>query len=188
MNKLIFRYGTMNSGKTANLIMNAFNLKSQDKNIFVIKPIVDTRWEPELIKSRAFPEGLKVDLIMTPDMDVLEVAKNKLHCIFVDECQFLSPLNVEALRNFPDQIPIICYGLRTDYSSLLFPGSKRLMELADVIEEFDNYCNYCPNKATINAKFIKNNQNTDKIIREGNSQIELGSEELYKPLCWECWK
>jgi thymidine kinase len=190
MPKIIFRYGTMNSSKTANLLMVAYNYSAQDKQVFVIKPECDTRFGSDTIKSRAFENGIKADLMINPELEDINEYINvyeKLECILVDECQFLSSKNIEALRFVKRDVPIICYGLRTDYRSKLFPGSQRLMEIADTIEEIKTVCVCCSNKAIINAKYYIDKDN--KIfIREGTSEIDLGGEEKYQPLCWKCWQ
>jgi len=189
MSKLTFRYGTMNSSKTANLIMVAHNYYSQDKQIFLIKPDCDTRFGNDMIKSRAFEKGLKADLILSPYTNDINTYINnyeKLECILVDECQFLSVENIEALRNINLNIPVICYGLRTDYRSKLFPGAQRLMEIADSIEEIKTVCVFCSNKAIINSKYYVQ-ENKQYIIKDGNIQIDLGGNEKYQPLCWNCW-
>jgi len=189
MSKLTFRYGTMNSSKTANLIMVAHNYYSQDKQVFLIKPDCDTRFGNDMIKSRAFEKGLKADLILSPYTDDINTYINKyekLECILVDECQFLSVENIEALRNINLNIPVICYGLRTDYRSKFFPGAQRLMEIADSIEEIKTICVFCSNKAIINSKYYVQ-ENKQYTIKDGNTQIDLGGNEKYQPLCWNCW-
>ena len=110
----------------------------------------------------------------------------EIHCILVDEAQFLSESNVEELRKLTNEIPVICYGLRTDYRSQLFPGSKRLLELADTIEEIKTICIQCKNKAIINCKFSTEN-NRQIFIKSGSDKPDIGAEDKYKPLCWKCW-
>lgn len=190
MVKLVFRYGTMNSSKTANLLMVAHNYLAQNKEICLIKPACDTRDGPKSIKSRAFKEGMNCDLIMDPQMTAIDeyiTNYNNLQCILVDECQFLSEKNIDALRAVKFDIPIICYGLRTDYRGNLFSGSRRLFEVCDSIEEIKTICVKCNNKAIINSKFRINEEGCRTIIYEGD-QIDLGGEEKYEPLCWKCWK
>ena len=116
MPKLYFRYGTMNSSKTANLLMVAHNYRTQGKTAILIKPQIDTRNGLETIKSRAFSHKVDVDIILNPDMNEIKIGEHVVpDCILVDEAQFLSVENVNALRNLPYDIPIMCYGLRTDY-------------------------------------------------------------------------
>lgn len=190
MPKLYFRYGTMNSSKTANLLMVAHNYRTQGKTAILIKPQIDTRNGLETIKSRAFSHKVDVDIILNSDMNEIKIAEHVVpDCILVDEAQFLSVENVNALRNLPYDIPIICYGLRTDYRSKLFEGAKRLMEIADSIEEIKTVCVHCNKKAIVNAKFYIDSQSGEKVIlHDGSDKIDLGAEEKYIPLCWNCWK
>ena len=187
MPKLYFRYGTMNSSKTANLLMVAHNYRSQGKQVLLVKPLCDNRFDLQMITSRA-GQQMPADLLISPDMTSLSIS-DQVVCILVDEAQFLSEINIDALRNISLNIPVICYGLRTDYLSKLFPGSKRLMEVADSIEEIKTICVVCEKKAIINAKFyIDEEENRKKIIRDGSSRIDLGAEDKYQPMCWKCWK
>lgn len=191
MVKLIFRYGTMNSSKTANLLMVALNYINQNKKVILIKPKCDTRFGENNIKSRAFENGMEADIILDPKENNLEqyllLFKNPV-AILVDECQFLSRENIESLRNCKLNIPVICYGLRTDYTGQLFTGSLRLMEIADTIEEIKNVCVWCNNKAIINAKYLVDELGNKTIIKNGSNEIDLGAEEKYIPICWNCWK
>ena len=194
MTKLIFRYGTINSSKTANLIMTAHSYYSQNKQIFIIKPSYGTRFN--IIKSKAFKFGINADLLIDPETsDISEYIKkyDELRCILVDECHFLSAKNVDALRNINIDISIICYGLRTDYHSMLYPGSKRLMEIADTIEEIETMCFFCCiNKAIVNAKYyVIENQNF--IIKNDENDynelqlFDVSANEKYHSICWKCW-
>lgn len=185
MPKLYFRYGTMNSSKTANLLMVAHNYRSQGKNVVLMKPQLDNRFGVDTITSRAVEET-KADIIVSPDTDTFQIP-DSVKCVLVDEAQFLSEKNIEALRLLTTHMPVICYGLRTDYRSRLFPGSKRLLELSDTIEEIKNVCVLCERKAIINAKFYVHGE-TRLIVREGSGEPDLGAEEKYQPMCWECWK
>lgn len=185
MPKLYFRYGAMNSSKTANLLMVSHNYQTQSKQILLIKPNIDTRFGTDTINSRI---GLseKVHISASIDTDLSKIDTEDIQCILVDECQFLTPEQIEQLRELTTIVPVICYGLRTDYRSKLFPGSQRLMELADNIEEIKTTCVNCNKKAIINAKFRKNHQ--DKIIIKHGSDIpELGAEDKYQAMCWGCW-
>ena len=188
MPKLYFRYGAMNSSKTANLLMVAHNYQIQDRLAIITKPSIDIRYGNNIIKSRAL-EGREVDFNIYPeceDFNSIPVQKPTVECILVDEAQFLTEKNVEGLRRLAEQIPVICYGLRTDYRGRLFPGSKRLLELADTIEEIKTVCTQCNRKAIINAKFTVKD-GFRKVIKEGSSEPDLGSEEKYQALCWSCW-
>jgi thymidine kinase len=187
MTKLYFRHGTMNSSKSANLIMVAHNYKSQNKKIIVIKPSIDTRFDKNKVVSRT---GMKIDVdyIINADTIIKKIVDDDIKCILVDEAQFLTSGNVEDLKDISQKIPVIAYGLKTDYMSKLFEGSKRLIELADSIEEIKTICASpeCNRKATINAKFIL--KNNIKIIQYSGHQIDLGAEEKYVAMCYGCWK
>lgn len=174
----------MNSGKTAKLLMLAHNYQSTGRNVFLIKPSVDTRSANYMIHSRSI-SGLQADLIMTPEMNTFDGLNLKnIKCILVDEAQFLSEINVNALREITSTIPVFCYGLKTDYKTKLFNGSKRLLELADIIEEVKTICVMCSQKANINAKISKDKT----IIRDGSSETDLGFEDKYQAMCWDCYK
>ena len=165
MPKLYFRYGTMNSSKTANLLMVAHNYTIQNKRVLLLKPAVDTRpTDSRTIESRV---GIvkKVDLLVTPTTNIL------------DELRVLASL-----------VPVICYGLRTDYRMRFFPGSRRLMEVADTVEEIKTTCSYCNRKAIVNAKFFINTEGQRVIVRNGTDVVELGAEDKYMPMCFNCWK
>lgn len=152
MPKLYFRHGPMNSSKTANLLMVAYNYKAQGKKVILMKPSIDNRFGEQIIKSRAVEE-MSADILILPCRRVFELQKD-VSCVLVDEAQFLTSINIEGLRDLSQHVPVICYGLRTDYRSYLFPGSKRLLELADTIEEIKTICVNCDRKAIINAKFF----------------------------------
>lgn len=183
MPKLYFRYGTMNSSKTANLLMVAHNYKSQGKKVILIKPKIDTRFGLNIIQSRAgFEENCDILLDKNDNLSTYSNMFSDIDCILVDEAQFLTCEHIEKLREITNITPVICYGLRTDYMSNLFSGSKRLMELADSIEEIKTTCINCSKKAIINAKFINN-----EIIYFGSTEPDIGAEEKYKAMCWSCW-
>lgn len=183
MNKLYFRYGTMNSSKTMNLLSVAHNYKEQGKHVIVIKPQIDTRYESKIVRSRAGIER-EADIIIGPVDSIIEAVKGnkRIDCILVDECNFLSSNQVDELRLLTVKSPVICYGLRTSYDTKLFPGSKRLMELADSIEEIKTICVFCSKKSIINLKYRGNN-----IIKGGDSVIDIGGEDKYMSSCWHCW-
>lgn len=191
--KLRFAYGSMNSGKTLKLLSTAYNLEENNIQIMVLKPSLDTRDGEGIIRSRA---GVERKCIMI-DKDVnlykaIKAYKNALATQFetlkwviVDECQFLTEEQVDQLSDAVDflDINVMCFGLRTDFQSHLFPGSKRLFELADDIEEIKSTCECGDNKTSINARFNENGE----IVTEG-SQVEIGGNEKYKALCRKCWK
>lgn len=185
MPKLYFRYGAMNSSKTANLLMVAHNYQILGKKILLMKPQIDCRVSQDSIHSRIGLEK-KVDILIEETTDLLKEDYTQVDCILVDECQFLSEQHVNQLRAITEYTPVLCYGLRTDYRSQLFAGSKRLMEIADTIEEIKTICVLCNHKAIINAKY-KVIDNGKTIIKNGTEAIDLGAEEKYQAMCWTCW-
>lgn len=190
MPKLYFRYGVMNSSKTAQLIMVAHNYRSQGKDVLVLKPSIDQR--DENVYSRAI-RSIPVDKTIYP-REIIPIFDTdfdftNIHCILVDECQWLSDSNVEELKLIAiTKVPVICYGLKTDYRSRLFTGSKRLIEIADSIEEIKNVCIACDKKAIINAKYYSDYSGNRTIVYEGSDEPDLGAEEKYQAMCWKCWK
>ena len=187
MPKLYFRHGTMNSSKTANLLMVAHNYSSQGKPAILMKPSMDTRFGIKTINSRAV-EAQKVNIVITPERDSFsDIVTDNISCVLVDESQFLTEVNIDALRKLTEKVPVICYGLRTDYKTRLFPGSKRLMEIADTIEEIKTVCVSCNRKAIINCKFYVDDNGERIIVKDGSSEPDLGAEEKYQPMCWACW-
>lgn len=189
--KLRFCYSTMNSGKTLRLLTMAYNFEENNIPFITLKPSADTRDGKNIIKSRV---GLKRDCVsvnsnvnifdaVTEYNNILKAQLSKLEWILVDECQFLTEKQVEQLANIVDKldIDVMCFGLRTDFQARLFPGSKRLMELADDIEELKARCK-CGRKTIVNARFDEN----DEIVLDG-SQVLVGGNELYTPLCRKCY-
>jgi thymidine kinase len=191
MPKLYFRYGAMNSSKTANLLMVAHNYTTNGKKVLLLKPEIDTRFGANIINSRV---GIKHDVheIIKEDTDIIAFIKKhsitETDCVLVDECQFLTAKNIDQLRIITKTVPVICYGLRTDYKLQLFSGSKRLFEIADVIEEVKTVCIKCNKKAIVNAKFYINNDNVQKLIKDGTNEPDLGAEDKYQPMCWQCFE
>jgi thymidine kinase len=186
MPKLYFRYGTVSSAKTLNLLAVAHNYKSQGKKVIVMKPSIDTRFGQDTVTSRAGLEK-KADVIIETDTNLLDIhsgLRDKLHCVLVDEVQFLEPRHIDQLRSITLlwDVPVICYGLRTDFRSHLFPGSQRLLELADNIEEVKTTCHFCNRKGVFNLKHAEG-----FATNEGPS-IQLGAEEKYFPACFACYR
>lgn len=182
MAKLYFRYGAVGSAKTLNLLAAAHSYTQQEKNILVIKPELDTRFGRETVKSRAGLER-EADLLVTPKSNLPFENFKGMHCILVDEAQFLSPHVIEQLRLVATEldIPVICYGLRTDFRARLFPGSQRLMELADEISEVKTTCAYCNRKGVFNLKLVGNTPTLEGPV------VDLGTEEKYLPTCAKCY-
>jgi thymidine kinase len=182
MAKLYFRYGTVGSAKTLNLLAVAHNYMMQDKRAFIIKPELDVRFGRDLVHSRAGVEK-KADLLVGPNSQLDPRAFAGVDCILVDEAQFLSPALIDQLRavTFEQQIPVICYGLRTDFRRNLFEGARRLMEMADAIEEIKTTCNFCNRKAIFNLKLANG------VPTLAGPTIDLGTEEKYLPACAICY-
>ncbi|MBA3818390.1 MAG: thymidine kinase [Deltaproteobacteria bacterium] len=179
MAKLYFRYGTMDSAKSMNLLAVAHNYRKQGKRVLLVKPRLDVRFGVAKISSRC---GLEAEAdLMVDDESTLDPRDfTDLDCVLVDEAQFLPPAIIEDLRRITIDpgVPVICYGLRTDFRTRLFPAAQRLMELADRIEEVKVTCQYCQKKAICNLRFV----NGTPTVR--GPQIQLGAEESYAPVCW----
>ncbi len=182
MAKLYFRYGTVGSAKTLNLVAVAHNYRQQGKKVILLKPELDERFGKRQIKSRAGLE-MQADILVQPDSNLLYLDFEGTSCLLVDEAQFLSKSNVDQLRAITQlkHIPVICYGLRTDFRSRLFEGSLRLMELADSIEEIKATCFFCNRKSIMNLKHVEG-----KACLDGPS-VQLGTEERYLPVCFSCY-
>lgn len=177
MAKLYFRYGTMDSAKTLNLLAVAHNYRKQGKRVMLIKPSFDDRFGRGQIVSRSGLEA-EADLLVDADTVFDAAAFDNLDCVLADEAQFLSPKVIEQLRvlTLTRGVPVICYGLRTDFQTRSFPGAQRLMELADTIEEVKVTCQFCDRKAVFNLRMAD-----DEAVVEGE-QIVLG-DETYAPVC-----
>lgn len=181
MAKLYFRHGTVGSAKTLNLLAVAHNYQQQGKKVLLVKPKIDTRWGEDVIRSRAGLEK-KADFVIESD-GCLPVEVINVSCILVDEAQFLTPSTIDNFRLISTihDVPIICYGLRTDFRTRMFSGSQRLLEVADSIEEVKTVCHYCCRKAVFNLKHVNGVP-----TREGPA-IDLGAEEKYFPVCSCCY-
>jgi len=177
--KLYFRYGTMDSAKSMNLLAVAHNYRKQGKRILLMKPRLDTRFGASKISSRSGLEA-EADVMIDGDTTLDPADFAGVDCVLVDEAQFLPPPVIEDLRRITVDpgVPVICYGLRTDFRTNLFPGAQRLMELADRIEEVKVTCQYCHRKAICNLRFV----NGAPTVR--GPQVQLGAEEHYAPVCW----
>jgi thymidine kinase len=182
MAKLYFRYGAVGSAKTLNLLAVAHNYQQQGKRAFIIKPELDVRFGRDLVHSRAGVEK-RADLLVNATSELKKEAFAGVDCILVDEAQFISPELINQLRmiTYELDIPVICYGLRTDFRRGLFEGARRLLELADSIEEIKTTCHYCNRKAVFNLKLL------DGRPTLRGPTIELGAEEKYLPVCARCY-
>ena len=183
MSKLYFRYGAMNCGKTTNLLQVAHNYEERGMNVVLLKPAIDTKASSR-VSSRIGVER-EVDHLIMPDEKLkgyLMLIKDKVSCVIVDEAQFLSEGQVDELFVFSKMtdIPVICYGLRADFRSELFPGSKKLFELADSIEELYTICR-CGKKARFNARIVNG-----EFTLMGD-QFAIDGDVQYESLCGKCY-
>ena len=185
MAKLYFKYGAMGSSKTAQALITKYNYEENDLSVWLLKPSADTRDGKRVLRSRI---GLEAEVeIIPPETDILELFRRerlgKCDVIIVDECQFLTREQIDQLRCIVDEhnIPVMCFGLRTDFQTRLFPGSLRLMEVADTIQEIKTICD-CGAKATVNARI----DSTGHIITQG-AQVVLGGNDSYIAMCHKCY-
>lgn len=187
MAKLYFKYGAMGSSKSAQALMTKFNYEEKGRSVWLIKPYADNRdGNKGVVRSRIGIES-KADVISRTDdlYDSFITGVNRnTDVIIADECQFFSPEQIDELRRIVDEhdIPVLCFGLRTDFQTKLFPGSRRLLEIADSITEIKTICK-CGKKATVNARLDANG----KIITKGD-QVFIGGNESYDAMCHQCWK
>ncbi|TQV76722.1 thymidine kinase [Aliikangiella marina] len=182
MAKLYFRYGTVSSAKTLNLLAVVHNYEQKDQRALLVKPIMDDRFGKKLVKSRAGLERAADFLIDNDNLDEFwGDALANVACIVVDEAQFLSEAVIDHFRKITVtyNIPVICYGLRTDFRTNLFEGARRLFEVADSIEEIKTVCAKCGRKAIINLKL------TNGVPTVDGPQVQLGCEESYIPVCYK---
>ena len=184
MAKLYFKYGAMGSSKSAQALITKFNYEELGMKVWLIKPSIDDRDGADIVKSRI---GLLCHaVIMTPEMNIAqEYEKAGVYdVIIVDEAQFMTPKQIDELREIVDfqGIPVLCFGLRTDFLTHFFPGAQRLMELADSITEIKTVCS-CGRKATVNARIDEKGN----VVTQGG-QIMLGGNDSYMAMCHQCWK
>lgn len=185
MAKLYFKYGAMGSSKTAQALITKFNYEERGMKVWLIKPSIDDRDGREIIKSRVglFAHSTSLDK-SDSIMEKFIPEKSDVDVIIADECQFFTAEQVDDLRKIVDDydIPVLCFGLRTDFLSHLFEGSRRLFEVADSIAEIKTICE-CGSKATVNAR-LDGNMN---VVTEG-SQVMIGGNESYIAMCHKCWR
>lgn len=187
--KLYFRYGTMGSAKTALLLTTAYNFEERGMRYVCLKPIVDTREKTNVIHSRI---GIQRECRwIYHESDLYEMAQQMfeetmavIDWFLVDEAQFLTASQVNQLARIVDDFGsnVICYGLRTDFRSCLFEGSRRLFEIADTIDEIKSTCT-CGRKTIINARMDSNGD----FVEEGQ-QVEIGGDDRYIAVCRKCWR
>ena len=184
MAKLYFKYGAMGSSKSAQALITRFNYLEKGMTVWLIKPSVDTRDGAGLIRSRIGLEHTAE--VITPEQDIIAAyrAAGPHDVLIADEAQFFTPEQIDQLRELVDteDLPVLCFGLRTDFQTHFFPGARRLMELADSITEIKTVC-ACGSKATVNARL----DSGGNVVTEG-SQILLGGNDSYTAMCHRCWK
>ena len=185
MAKLYFKYGAMGSSKTAQALITKYNYEENDMQVWLIKPSADVRDGENILRSRI---GLQAQVeVVRPETDIYDrfrqTRQGICNVIIVDECQFLTPRQIDELRSIVDDfdIPVMCFGLRTDFRTKLFPGSLRLMEVADTIQEIKTICD-CGAKATVNARLDADGY----IVTEG-AQVVLGGNDSYIAMCHRCY-
>ena len=184
MAKLYFKYGAMGSSKSAQALITQFNYEELGMKVWLIKPSIDDRDGKNIIRSRI---GLQREAqVITPEENILETFSklSGIDVIIADEAQFFTPAQIDQLRTIVDDedLPVLCFGLRTDFLTHFFPGAQRLMELADSLTEIKTVC-ACGRKATVNARIDANG----RIVTEGG-QILLGGNDSYVAMCHKCWK
>jgi thymidine kinase len=183
MAKLHFKYGAMNSGKSDTLIKTAYNYEERGLKVLVIKPGIDTKGDDKVVARGG--HSRKVDIHAGATLDIAaEVLKTPdVACVLVDEAQFLTPEQVSQLFSLAKQhdISVICYGLRADFRTQMFPGSKRLFEVADNIEKLPTMC-FCGSQAEFNTRKING-----KYVFEGDQVAIEGDEVDYDSLCGRCY-
>ncbi len=184
MAKLYFKYGAMGSSKTANALITKFNYEERGMNVWLIKPALDDRDGIGKVHSRI---GLEAEaFVVSPKTDIIEEfnSQKDKHVIIADECQFFTKAQIDQLRFIVDEydIPVLCFGLRTDFLTHMFEGSSRLFEVADSITEIKTICS-CGKKAIVNARINEKGE----VLTEGG-QIFIGGNDSYIAMCHSCWK
>ena len=186
--KLYFKYGVMGCSKTAQALMAKFNYEQQGYNVLLVKPQIDNRDDHggmSVVKSRI---GLEAEAYaFTSKESLIKIfkknnKKKNIGVIICDECQFCTPRQIEELKELTEFVPVLCYGLKTDFRTKLFAGSKRLVEIADSLTELKAICE-CGRKATVNARI-----NDDGTVVTRGRQVCLGGNDRYVAMCHRCWK
>ena len=184
MSKLYFKYGAMGCSKTAQALITKFNYEERNMKVLLLKPAIDTRDGAAVVRSRIGLEKPAIPVRSDEDLFALYEEKySDCNVVIVDECQFLTPEQVDELADIviKKNIPVLCFGLATDFTTHLFPGSKRLFEIAESISEIKSVCT-CGAKATVNARL----DDEGNIVTEG-SQVLLGGNDRYVAMCRRCW-
>ncbi len=185
MSKLYYRYGAMNCGKTTMLLQSAHNYEERDMKVIIMKPNIDTKGGKNIITRIGLKR--KVDHLISKDenlSDYLDTLHDDIECIFVDEAQFLNRDQVDELFMFTKlkDKPVICYGLRCDFKTIAFPGSLRLFELADDMEELYTICR-CGKRSKFNARIVNGEftSSGEQVAIDGENEVK------YESLCGKCY-
>ncbi len=186
MPRLYFKYGTMGSSKSAQALMCKFNYEQKGMTVLLVKPSLDNRGDVDkpMVRSRI---GLVSDCkIIKPSQSFFDLFndfkdKHGCDCIIVDEAQFCTTEQIDQLKQLTKLVPVLCYGLLNDFRCKLFEGSKRLVELADSLQEIKSVCR-CGRKSTVNARFIDG-----KCVDDG-PVVFIGGDESYENMCYWCWQ
>lgn len=184
MAKLYFRYGAMGSGKTIDLLKVAYNYEERNQKVVLLAPKIDDRYGIGKITTRI---GLSRDADAIDDKtnlyELIDKYNEEISCILIDEANFLTEKQVDELSDVVDylNIPVICYGLRADFRQNFFPGSKRLMEIADKVEEIKTICD-CGAKASVNMRLVDGKPTID------GEQVLIGGNDSYISVCRKCYK
>ena len=186
MSRLYFSYGTMGSSKSAQALMVKFNYEHKGMKVMLVKPALDNRDDVDVPKVRSRIGLVAECLTITPQESFVDMfqsykKQNGCDCIIVDEAQFCTTEQVNQLKELTKYVPVLCYGLLTDFKSKLFEGSKRLVELADSLREIKSVCR-CGRKSTVNARFVDG-----KCVDDGPIVL-IGGDESYENMCYWCWQ
>ena len=191
MSKLFFRYGAMNSGKSTAMLQVAHNYAERDQSVVLVKSSVDTKGDDQIVSRLGVTR--RADLLLSPGQDLRGALKalstqrsdlsDGVACVLIDEAQFLTPEQVDQALAIAvlDEIPVVAFGIRTDFRTKAFPGSQRLMEVAHSLQEMKTICR-CGNKAVFNARLGEHG-----IIREGEQVMIDGEAARYEALCARCY-
>jgi thymidine kinase len=187
MAKLYFNYGAMGCSKSAQALMCKFNYEQKGFNVLLLKPSIDTRDYDDgkpVVKSRI---GIKSECkVFDKSENLLDLYKaeskiKRYDVLIIDEAQFCSENQINECKEISEEIPVLCYGLKTNFKSYLFEGSKRLIEIADNINEIKSVCS-CGSNATVNARLVNG-----ELVTSGD-EIVIGGDETYVAMCYTCWR
>lgn len=184
--RLYFKYGTMGSSKSAQALMCKFNYEQKGMSVMLVKPSLDNRGDTDvpMVRSRIGLESPCLTINATQSFfDLFEQfkAEHGCDCVIVDEAQFCTTKQIDQLKQLTLQVPVLCYGLMNDFRCQLFEGSKRLVELADSLQEIKSVCR-CGRKSTVNARFING------VCVDDGPVVFIGGDESYENMCYWCWQ